>query len=117
MKKKNGYIARRDTRDRVMIQAARETYQQFMVDTLILTLNDPDVMGNDAFGYDRLKRVLDGWGRYSDHYIEALGSSVETDYWQEKLDEAIRRIVGNKAEFVPFAQRYEWLKEIRYDKK
>ncbi len=38
---KNGYLAKRKIRDNVMQDAIRQTYQQYMTDTLILTLNDP----------------------------------------------------------------------------
>ena len=51
---KNGYLARRKVRDSVLQDATRQTYQQYMTDTLILTLNDPEVMGKDVFGYKRL---------------------------------------------------------------
>lgn len=47
---KNGYLARRKVRDGVLQDATRQTYQQYMTDTLILTLNDPEVMGKDVFG-------------------------------------------------------------------
>lgn len=62
MGKRNGYLERRKIRDEVMQDAIRQTYQQYMTDMLILTLNDPEVMGKDVFGYVRLKRVLDAWG-------------------------------------------------------
>lgn len=60
---KNGYLARRKVRDSVLQDATRQTYQQYMTDTLILTLNDPEVMGKDVFGYERLKRC---WKRGAD---------------------------------------------------
>lgn len=63
---KNGYLERRKARDTVMQDAIRQTYQQYMTDMLILTLNDPEVMGKDVFGYKRLKRVLDAWGKKYD---------------------------------------------------
>lgn len=47
---KNGYLERRKVRDTVMQDAIRQTYQQYMTDMLILTLNDPEVMGKDVFG-------------------------------------------------------------------
>lgn len=69
---KNGYLARRKVRDSVLQDATRQTYQQYMTDTLILTLNDPEVMGKDVFGYERLKKVLEAWGRYYDDFFDAL---------------------------------------------
>lgn len=35
---------------------------QFMTDTLMLTLNDPEVMGKDVFGAQRITKIVDAWG-------------------------------------------------------
>ena len=34
-----------------------------------------------------------------------------------KMDAAMKAIVGDHQDFIPFEQRYEWLPEIRYDKR
>ena len=114
---KNGYLEKRKVRDTVMQDAIRQTYQQYMTDTLILTLNDPEVMGKDVFGYIRLKRVLDAWGKYYDKYFDALTKNPEADYARAKMEAAMKAIVGNNQDFIPFEQRYQWLPEIRYDGK
>lgn len=88
---KNGYLERRKVRDTVMQDAIRQTYQQYMTDMLILTLNDPEVMGKDVFGYKRLKKVLDAWGKNYDKYFDALTKKPEADYARAKIDSAIRR--------------------------
>ena len=77
---KNGYLERRKVRDTVLHDAIRQTYQQYMTDTLILTLNDPEVMGKDVFGYKRLKKILDAWGKKYDLYFDALTKKAEADY-------------------------------------
>ena len=97
--------------------AIKQTYMQYMTDTLILTLNDPNVMGKDAFGYTRIKRVLDAWGRCYDRSFDALTKNPEADYAREKMDSAIKRITSGHQEFIPFEKRYEWLPEISYGKK
>ena len=109
---KNGYLARRKVRDGVLQDATRQTYQQYMTDTLILTLNDPEVMGKDVFGYERLKKVLEAWGRYYDDFFVALTRNPEADYAREKMDAAMKRICGKRGDFVPVEKRYEWLPEI-----
>lgn len=114
---KNGYLARRKVRDSVLKDATRQTYQQYMTDTLILTLNDPEVMGKDVFGYERLKKVLEAWGRYYDDFFDALTKNPEADYAREKMDAAMKRICGKSGDFVPFEKRYEWLPEITYGMK
>ena len=100
-----------------MQDAIRQTYQQYMTDTLIPTLNDPEVMGKDVFGYVRLKRVLDAWGKKYDQFFDALTKNPEADYARAKMDAAMKAIVWNNQDFIPFEQRYQWLPEIRYDGK
>ena len=114
---KNGYLERRKVRDTVMQDAIRQTYQQYMTDMLILTLNDLEVMGKDVFGYKRLKKVLDAWGKNYDKYFDALTKKPEADYARAKIDAAMKLICGDSQDFIPFEQRYEWLPEIRYDRR
>lgn len=114
---KNNYLARQKERDRVLQAATRQTYQQYMTDTLILTLNDPEVMGKDVFGYKRLKKVLDAWGKYYDLFFDALTKNPEANYAREKMDRLMKQICGDTGDFIPFEQRYEWLPEITYGKK
>ncbi len=114
---KNGYLAKRKIRDNVMQDAIRQTYQQYMTDTLILTPNDPEVMGKDVFGYKRLKKVLEAWGKNYDKYFDALTKNPEADYAREKMDRLMKAICGDSGDFFPFEERYEWLPEITYGKK
>lgn len=116
MAKKNDYLARQKARDRVLQDATRQTYQQYMTDTLILTLNDPDVMGKDVFGYGRLMKVLDAWGKKYDQYFDALTKNPEADYAREKMDRCMKVITGEER-FIPFEKRYDWLPDIDYEKK
>lgn len=117
MGKQNSYLARQKAWDRVLQDTTRQTFQQYMTDTLILTLNDSDVMGKEVFGYARLKKVLDAWGKYYDHYFAALTNAPDADYTREKMDQEMRRIIGDSGDFIPFEQRYDWLPEIKYEPK
>ena len=63
---KNGYLQRQRNTVNVYRQAEKETYIQFMTDTLIITLNDPAVMGKDVFGEKRIRRVVEAWGKVFD---------------------------------------------------
>ncbi len=112
--KNNAYLARQRAKENVLQQATAETYQQFMADTLMLTLNDPVIMGKDTFGYERLKRVAEGWSRYIDQFHPALTGSPEADYLQTKLDEGIRQIMRDSGDFRSFGERYDWLPKIKY---
>lgn len=107
---KNGYLQRQRNTVNVYRQAEKETYIQFMTDTLILTLNDPAVMGKDVFGEKRIKKVVEAWGKVFDKFHGALEKGDEQDFWQIKLDQNLMGVLGEKG-FVPFAKRYEWVKE------
>ena len=67
--------------------------------------------------YKRLKRVLDAWGKNYDKYFDALTKKPEADYARAKIDAAMKLICGDSQDFIPFEQRYEWLPEIRYDRR
>lgn len=110
--KKNAYMLKRQAERDALERAFRSTFQQYMMDTLTITLNDPDVMGKDVFGASRLKKLYDAWGKTYDRYFEALTRHPEADYKREKLDEAIKQIM--KENFFPFSERYEFLPEIKY---
>lgn len=114
MRKNNGYLQRKAQRELVIQQATRQTHEQYMIDMLIITLNDPAVMGKNVFGYLRIKKVLSAIGKNYDKYFPALTKDDEADYCRAKIDEAIKRICGD--EFVPFEQRYEFLRNITYDR-
>lgn len=91
-------------------QAEKETYIQFMTDTLVLTLNDPAIMGKDVFGKKRIQRVIKGWGEKYDQYCGALVPGDEADYHQIKLDERLSQIFGD--DFEKFGKRYYWLNDL-----
>ena len=113
MGKKNDFLARQKEKDRLLQEATRQTFVQYMTDTLILTLNDPEVMGKDVFGYVRLKKVLDAWGKCYDQFFDALTKNDEADYARVKMDEAMKRICGEPGAFFPSEERCQWSPEIR----
>lgn len=53
MGKKNDYLARQKAKSRTLQDATRQTFVQYMTDTLMFTLNDPEVLGKDVFGHAR----------------------------------------------------------------
>lgn len=110
---KNGYLAKQKAMVDAYRQAEKDTYIQFMTDTLMLTLNDPEVMGKDVFGKERLKRLVLAWGKTFDRYHGALEHCDEADYFQEKMDQALERILGKEG-FQPFSERYDWIKREKF---
>ena len=55
---KNGYLEKQKKQIDAYRQAEKDTYVQYMVDMFSLALSDPDVMGKDVFGKDRLSKVI-----------------------------------------------------------
>lgn len=113
---KNGYLERQKLAVDTYRQAERDTYIQFMTDTLVLTLNDPDVMGKDVFGKKRIMKVVEAWAKTFSKYEVALTKSDEADYFQEKLDDRLAAILGRDT-LVPFSKRYDWVKDLGYKPK
>ena len=113
--KQSGYAKRQQVSRRILQDATRQTYEQFMIDMMSLTLNDPEIMGKDVFGGGRLKKVLNGWLKKYNTYLPALTVNAEADYCREKLDERLLEIFG-EADFMPFSERYDYLKDPKTGK-
>jgi len=104
---RNGYLERRKNQISSWRRAEKETYIQFMTDTLIDTLNDPEVMGKDVFGQERILGVIHGWQKKFRFWHPALEKRDDTDWYRKRFDDKIRGIVGDE-NFTPFEDRYEW---------
>ena len=121
MAKKGSYASRISDTIRANVEAAGDTYTQFTADLFILALNDPEIMGKDVFGKARIKRVTDGVMQKYEYYkaaVECGRTRKEQEkndpvYYREKLDQALRRILGEE-DFVEFEKRYPWLQKIRF---
>lgn len=112
---KNGLVKK--ISDEIMLwrQAERETYMQFMTDTLIDVLNDKEVMGNDAFGKVRIKRVVTAWGARVAFWHPALEhrkKDQDASWWRTRFDDRIRSIVGEE-NFTPYEERYPWVDKLK----
>ena len=78
-----------------------------------LVLRDPEIMGKDLFGKERLSKVVKGVGDYIDKYQPAWEKSDEADYYQHKLDEALAEAYGEGLHDT-FHKRYESAPEQDY---
>lgn len=96
-----------------MLDVGTEYGQQKFIDMLILALNDPEIMGKDVFGKERIVKVIEGILEYEDAFADAYTMKDESDYLQEKLDQRLRYILGEE-NFAPFAERYPYLKQWKY---
>lgn len=97
-------------------RVGEETMRQFMADMYCLALNDPEVMGRDVLGYNRLQKVLEGAIRYYDMYHDALTLSPEADYCQAKLDDRMRQIIPAD-KFAHFEERYPRIIPEKYTRR
>lgn len=111
-KRSNGYQEKQKAQINVFRQAEKDTQIQYMTDMLVLTLNDPNVMGKDVFGKDRLKKIIDAWAEKYDAFHAVLECNDETDYYQVKLDACLRRIFGDQMD--NFGARYPWIQDQTY---
>lgn len=90
------------------LQAGQETGYQRAFDYMSVAMRDAGMSGAKIKALLRAAEALDreigaAWEPRSD---------VEADYYQEKLDERLREIFDE--DFVPFAKRYPWIREVRY---
>jgi hypothetical protein len=115
MAKKNAYLARQEAVFRGHFQAGLQSGRQQILDMMSLVLRDPDIMGKDTFGKDRLVKVVKGIGEYIDTYQKAWERHDDTDYWQQKLDDALVDAYG-EALHDSFHERYEYAPEYDYIK-
>ncbi len=111
---KNDFIARQRALQRGYFDAGLQSGRQQIIDMVSLVLRDPDIMGKDTFGKDRLIKVVMGIGEYIDKYQKAWEKSDETDYYQTKLDDALKEAYGGLQD--SFYKRYEFAPEFDYTK-
>lgn len=112
---KNNYIAMRDADRAAFFRAGEQTGRQVIIDMMVLALRDPEIMGKDIFGKDRLLKVVKGIEKYMDIFDQAFQATDETDYYRAKLDAALADAFGEGMHDT-FLQRYEFAKEYDYVK-
>ena len=112
---KNKYILERDAMRRGFFDAGLRSGRQQILDMVSLVLRDPEIMGKDTFGKDRLVKVVKGVGKYIDLYEKAWLKDDETDYYRAKLDDALVEAYGEGLHDT-FLQRYEFAAEFDYTK-
>ena len=110
---KNGYLQKRQALNQGFLDAGEQMGMQKMWDYIQLTLRDPDVMGKDTFGKERLEKIYEHLKVLADLYHICFTDDKEADYYQEQLDAQLRKCCD---EFYPFYERYPQLKKFGYDK-
>ena len=112
---KNAFLEKQKTTQRAYFEAGLQSGRQQIMDMLSLVLRDPDIMGKDTFGKERLLKVVKGIGEYIDKYQPAWEKADETDYYRAKLDDALAQAYGEELHD-SFLQRYQYAPEFDYVK-
>ena len=112
---KNAYLNQQRAIQRGFFEAGLQSGRQQIMDMRSLVLRDPDIMGKDTFGPERLCKVVKGIGEYIDKYNLAWQKHDETDYYRDKLDAALAEAYGEGLRD-SFMKRYEFAPEYDYMK-
>jgi hypothetical protein len=110
---KNEFLARQAATNRAYFDAGLRSGRQQILDMVSLVLRDPEIMGKDTFGKERLLKVIKGVGEYIDVYNLAWQKHDDTDYWRDKLDAALAQAYGDGLHD-SFLKRYEYAPEFDY---
>lgn len=111
---KKDFLNRQKAMQRAFLDVGLQCGRQQILDMVSLVLRDPDIMGKDTFGKDRLLKVVKGVGEYIDVYQPAWEKNEETDYYQKKLDDALALAYGEELHDT-FHQRYSYAPEFNYE--
>lgn len=114
-KAQNHYLARQQAIQQAYFDEGLRCGRQQILDMMSLVLRDPDIMGKDTFGKDRLIKVVQGIGGKIDQYQPAWEKTDETDYYQSKLDAELADAYGDDLHD-SFHKRYEFAPEYDYNK-
>ncbi len=112
---KNAYLAQQKQIRMECFQEGIRTGRQQIMDMLSLVLNDPEYVGKDIFGKNRLAKVAKGVEEYLHYYRLAWAKHDEADYYRDKLDKALAEIYGPKLAD-SFMERYETALEYDYQR-
>jgi hypothetical protein len=110
---KNNFLAKQKAVQQAFFDAGLKSGRQQIIDMVSLVLRDPDIMGKDTFGKDRLLKVVKGVGDYIDVFQKAWERDDETDYYRVKLDQHLAKIYGDGM-MDTFNKRYEYCTEFNY---
>ena len=110
---KNDFLAKQRALQHGHFIAGLQSGRQQIIDCVSLVLRDPEIMGKDTFGKDRLLKVVQGVGKYIDLYQKAWEKDDETDYYRAKLDAALADAYGEGLHD-SFSKRYEFCPDYDY---
>lgn len=112
---KNAFLERQKAVQKAFLDVGVRCGRQQIIDMVSLVLRDPEIMGKDIFGKERLIKVVRGVNTYIGKYQPAWELSDEADYYQKKLDDALAEAYGEGLHD-SFHKRYEFAPEYDYTK-
>ena len=116
---KNDFLERQRQRDQEVFDAGLRIGRQQMCDYISLALRDPETMGKDTFSGKRIIKVINKINDIMCKFSKAFDKCDEADYYQEKLDCALREAYGDEIRdgFFSFNERYEIVKKFDYNER
>lgn len=104
MAKKNAYLEKRNRERQIASEIIQSWTAQLCLDVMTIVLNDPNVMGKDVFGPQRLQKIGTAFNEEYKKWIVGLSPDVKASYTREKMDERLMKIWGEN--FSKWPQRY-----------
>ena len=111
----NSYAERVQRAKQAYLDIGLNSGGQITVDMLCVALRDPETMGGDVWGRERIERLVYRMEELKQIFGPAFQPDPEQDYMQAQLDGALREIFGD--DLVPFAERHPYIRGIDYTKK
>lgn len=106
----NGYLKKRDESRDALIRMAQDMERQYMADIFCILLHEMH-----GFGAERLTELMLRVCEKHDNDIKMFQPEyVEADVMRDHFDDDLKAIFGEK--FDPFEVRYEYAKEIDYER-
>ena len=69
-----------------------------------------------GWGFDRINALLDFMRELDEYYAPAFEVSMESDVYQERLDNELMDIIKDRQELIPFDKRYPEVRQLGYTK-
>ena len=110
----NGYLTKRAGFNQALLDSGIQCGKQQIMDYMTIVLRDPNVVGNNIFGRERILKVFAAIEALDKEFVDAYALEAESDYLQEKLDQKLREVYGD--ELVPFHVRQPHIKQPGYKK-
>jgi hypothetical protein len=110
----NGYLTKKTAFNQALLDIGIQCGKQQIMDYMTIVLRDPNVVGSDIFGRERIDKVFAAIEALDKEFADAYTLKVEADYLQETLDRKLREVYGD--ELVPFRERQPHIKQLGYNK-